>query len=87
MVGAGAGTEGGTIGFAVSENNFLGKGIRLGTNLDITEDSIKGSFSVTNPNLRIAASIREWKIRVSIFNVNSVRSAVLPSLITRIDSI
>ena len=50
MVGAGAGTEGGTIGFAVSENNFLGKGIRLGTNLDITEDSIKGSFSVTNPN-------------------------------------
>ncbi len=50
MVGAGAGTEGGTIGFAVSENNFLGKGIRLGTNLDVTEDSIKGSFSVTNPN-------------------------------------
>ena len=50
MVGAGAGSEGGTIGFAVSENNFLGKGIQLGTNLDVTEDSIKGSFSVTNPN-------------------------------------
>ena len=45
------------------------------------------SCSVTNPNLWNAASKRELKIRVSIFNVNSVRSAVLPSLITRIDSI
>ena len=50
MVGAGAGTEGGTLGFAVSENNFLGKGIKLSTNLDLTEDSIKGRFSVINPN-------------------------------------
>ena len=49
-IGAGAGTEGGTLGFSVSENNFLGKGIKLGTALRLTEDSIKGSFSVTNPN-------------------------------------
>mgnify|MGYP001205801254 CR=1 FL=1 len=50
MVGAGAGTEGGTLGFSVTENNFLGKGIKLATNLDLTEDSIRGRFSVTNPN-------------------------------------
>ena len=50
MVGAGAGTEGGTFGFAVTENNFLGKGIKLSSSLDLTEDSIKGRFSVTNPN-------------------------------------
>ena len=50
MVGAGAGSQGGTLGFAVTENNFLGKGIKLRTNLDLTEDSIKGQFSVTNPN-------------------------------------
>ncbi len=49
-IGAGAGTEGGTLGFSVSENNFLGKGIKLGTALRLTEDSVKGSFSVTNPN-------------------------------------
>ena len=49
-IGAGAGTEGGTLGFSVSENNFLGKGIKLGTALRLTEDTIKGSFSVTNPN-------------------------------------
>ncbi len=50
MVGAGAGSEGGTLGFSVSENNFLGKGIKLSTSLDLTEDSIRGLFSVTNPN-------------------------------------
>ncbi len=50
MVGAGAGSEGGTLGFSVSENNFLGKGIQLSTSLDLTEDSIRGLFSVTNPN-------------------------------------
>ncbi len=50
MVGAGAGTEGGTIGFSITENNFLGKGIKLATNLDVTEDTIRGRFSVVNPN-------------------------------------
>ncbi len=50
LIGAGAGSEGGTFGFSVTENNFLGKGIRLATNLDLTEDSIRGSFAVTNPN-------------------------------------
>ena len=49
---AGAGTEGGTIGFGISENNFLGKGIRLGSSLKLTEDSITGSFSVLNPNFQ-----------------------------------
>ena len=49
-LGAGYGSEGGTIGFAVSENNFLGKNIKLSTNLRTTDDSIRGSFSVTNPN-------------------------------------
>ena len=50
MVGAGAGSDGGTFGFSVRENNFLGKGIKLSTNLDLTEDTVKGTFSVTNPN-------------------------------------
>ena len=49
-VGAGAGSEGGTIGFSVSENNFLGKGIRLASSLNLTEDSISGEFTVDNPN-------------------------------------
>jgi len=48
---AGVGTSGNTIGFSVKENNFLGKGIGLDSNLSLSTDSIKGLFSVTNPNV------------------------------------
>ena len=49
-LGAGVGSDGGTVGFSVSENNFLGKGVKLSTSLRISEDTIRGNFSVNNPN-------------------------------------
>ena len=52
FAGAGVGTNGGTISFGVSENNYLGKGIKVATNLSITEETVKGSFYVTDPNFR-----------------------------------
>ncbi len=48
--GAGAGTSGGTLAFSVKENNYLGKGIGVEANATLTDESIKGLFSVTNPN-------------------------------------
>ena len=48
--GAGFGTSGGTITAGIKENNYLGKGISLDTNLTISEDSLQGLFGVTNPN-------------------------------------
>ena len=50
FAGAGVGTSGGTIGGGVSENNFLGQGIKLNANLTISETAIRGKFSVLNPN-------------------------------------
>ena len=47
---AGFGTSENNIGFAVKENNFLGKGISLDSNLILSTDSIKGLLSVNNPN-------------------------------------
>ena len=47
---AGAGTSGGSFGFGVKENNFLGNGIGLDTNFEISSNTFKGKFSVTNPN-------------------------------------
>ena len=47
---AGTGTQGSTIGFGVKENNFLGKNISLNTNLRLSDETIKGAFSVVNPN-------------------------------------
>ena len=50
LVGAGVGSEGGTAQFSVSENNFLGKGVKLSTSLRVSEERIRGNFTVTNPN-------------------------------------
>ena len=50
--GAGAGTEGGTLAFGVKENNFLGKGIGLNTNLRLTTSGVKGNFNINNPNYK-----------------------------------
>ena len=49
---AGVGTAGSSIGAGVRENNFLGRGIGLISNLTLSEESIKGIFSVVNPNFR-----------------------------------
>ena len=49
-LGAGVGSSGGTIGGGIKENNFLGKGIKLDTNLTITDDSVKGKFVYSKPN-------------------------------------
>ncbi len=52
FAGAGTGTSGATITAGIQEKNYLGKGINLSTNLMISEDEIKGKFSVVNPNFR-----------------------------------
>ena len=50
--GVGVGTMGSTISGGVRENNYLGKGITLETNLSLSEEEIKGRFSVLNPNYK-----------------------------------
>ncbi len=47
---AGVGTSGKSIGFGVQENNFLGRGIGLDSNITLSSETLKGKFSVTNPN-------------------------------------
>ena len=47
---AGVGTSGSTIGGGIAEKNFLGKGINLTTNLEVSEGSVKGQFVYSKPN-------------------------------------
>jgi outer membrane protein insertion porin family len=49
-LGAGVGTGGSTIGGGITEKNFLGKGINLNTNLEISESTVKGQFIYSKPN-------------------------------------
>ena len=43
LAGAGTGTSGTNITAGIKENNYLGLGIKLDTNIPITDDSIKGN--------------------------------------------
>ncbi len=52
FAGAGTGTSGATVTAGIQEKNYLGKGIKLSTNFSLSEDEIKGKFSVVNPNFR-----------------------------------
>jgi outer membrane protein insertion porin family len=49
-LGAGVGTSGSTVGGGIIERNFLGKGINLNTNLEISEESVRGKFVYSKPN-------------------------------------
>jgi len=49
-LGAGLGTNGSTLGGGIKENNFLGKGIALDTNFQISKDGLKGRFIYAKPN-------------------------------------
>jgi outer membrane protein insertion porin family len=52
MAGAGVGTSGGTIGFGVSENNFLGRGIEFSSDISLSEETLKGLIELNNPNYK-----------------------------------
>ena len=52
FAGAGTGTAGTSLSAGIKENNYLGLGITLDANATITDDSIKGKFSVLNPNYK-----------------------------------
>ena len=50
LAGVGIGTAGTSFQFMVSENNWLGRGVKLQSTLEITEETISGSFDLRNPN-------------------------------------
>ena len=50
MAGAGVGTDGTTFQFAISENNWLGRGVQLQTALNLSREQVSGNILVSNPN-------------------------------------
>ena len=50
--GAGVGTSGGTVMFGVKENNYLGQGVSVNSNLTINKESLKGILSFSNPHFK-----------------------------------
>jgi len=54
--GAGLGTGGGSFGFNISENNWLGKGINLSTSLELSAETFTGGVNVTDPNYNFSGN-------------------------------
>ena len=50
--GAGTGTSGSTISFGIRENNYLGSGVKLDTNVALSDTGVKGIISIENPNYK-----------------------------------
>ncbi len=48
--GAGVGTNGGSFGINIQENNWLGEGKQVGFDMELTEESLRGTIDYTNPN-------------------------------------
>lgn len=48
--GAGIGTDGGTIAFDISENNWLGEGKRVKFGMELDEETVTGELNYSNPN-------------------------------------
>ena len=52
FAGVGTGTDGSNFAFGVKENNYLGRGVKVDSNLNVSEEKIKGKFLVSNPNFK-----------------------------------
>jgi len=50
IAGAGVGTDGTSFMFSVKENNWLGRGVKLETAMNVSEEKISGNILVNNPN-------------------------------------
>lgn len=64
-LGAGVGTSGGSIGGGIKENNFLGKGISLDSNIQVDENRVSGQFVYSKPNFNYSDNTLFTSIRSS----------------------
>ena len=67
--GAGIGTNGGSFAIAVKENNWLGEGKNVSFDLDVDQESLRGTLSYTDPNYDFLGNALNYSLS-SISNDN-----------------
>ena len=60
--GAGTGTDGTTLSFSLTENNYLGKGLIVDASVDASESSLRGGLKVTNTNYNFSGNLLEYGV-------------------------
>jgi len=65
MAGAGIGTDGTSFQFAITENNWLGRGVQLQSALNISEHKVSGNIFLNNPNYNFSGNAVKVGVDVS----------------------
>ena len=63
--GAGVGTDGGLLSFSISENNWLGQGVKLKTFAELNANTFKGGIQINNPNYKFSGNALNFNIESS----------------------
>jgi len=50
FAGLGTGTSGSNLSFGIKENNYLGRGVLVDSNLSLSESRVKGNLFISSPN-------------------------------------
>ena len=61
--GAGIGTSGGTVAFAIKENNWLGEGKTLGFDVQIDSESLAGFVTYVDPNYNFLGNSLSYSLK------------------------
>ena len=83
MAGAGVGTDGTTLAFSISENNWLGRGLRLNTSINLSKEQILGGLSIYNPNYNFTE--RAVSAGINVSETDRTESSGYKSSLTNID--
>ncbi len=80
FAGAGTGTSGSSLSFGIKENNYLGKGVKLDSQVSISDTALQGSLTINNPNYKnsqksLRTSLEATKIdQMSRFGYESTKT-------------
>jgi len=66
FAGVGTGTGGSNVSFGVKENNYLGSGVLVDSNLSLSETKVKGKLLVSNPNYKNSDKSLNFSLESSV---------------------
>ena len=66
FAGVGTGTSGSNLSFGIKENNYLGRGVLLDTNLSLSETRVKGNLLISNPNYKNSEKSLDLSLQSSV---------------------
>ena len=66
FAGVGTGTSGSNLSFGIKENNYLGRGVLVDSNLSLSESRVKGNIFISNPNYKNSDKSLDLNIQSSV---------------------